>query len=146
MTCPPIPFNPITCQSPLHFCFVSLNSSSILDLQALPSLHHSVGLYFISQQLELWISYSFYIWTHSLPHPQAYAVFMSVQSLHHPGIRSGMFVSEISWGLLVIIVGIKQVSATNCCTGDTLSCNIPAFIWLPTVVWLFWQQIQPKSM
>ena len=33
----------------------------------------------------------------------------------------------------VIIMGIKQVSASNCYTGETLSCNynLPAFIWLP---------------
>ena len=38
----PIPFKPITCHSP-HFCLC--NSSSFLQLQALPSLlHHSVGL------------------------------------------------------------------------------------------------------
>ena len=51
IACPPIPFNPITCHSPLHFVCVSLNSSSFLELQALPSLHHSVALCFISKQL-----------------------------------------------------------------------------------------------
>ena len=39
MACPPIPFNPVTGDSPLH-----ANSSSSLQLQTLPSLlHHSVG-------------------------------------------------------------------------------------------------------
>ena len=49
----------------------------------------------------------YYTWTDLLPHIQAYAVVMSVHSLHHSGIRSGMFVSEISWGPLVTIMGIK---------------------------------------
>ena len=66
-----------------------------------------------------------------LPHPQAYAVFMAVHSLHHPSIRSGTFVFEFRWGRLVIIMGIKQVSATNCCTGETLCCDITAFNWMP---------------
>ena len=115
MACPPLPFNPITCYSPLHFCLCSyllrtartpFSSSSFCG----PILHIPTAraVDFIIALL--------YIWTHSLPHPQAYVVFMAVHCFHHRSIRSGMFVLKIRWGLLVIIMGIiKQVSATNWC-------------------------------
>jgi len=44
IACPTIPFNPTLVIHHHIFVCACLNSSSFLQLQALPSLHHSVGL------------------------------------------------------------------------------------------------------
>ena len=136
MACPPILFNPITLSFTTTFCLCSY----LLIVHLFWTCKHPL-LFFII----LWAynsypnSYScrfptlfssIIIWTDSLPHPQAYAVFMSVHNLHHLGIRNGMFVFEISWGPLVIIMEIKQVSAKKLLYWRDALLQFPNF-WLP---------------
>ena len=93
------------------FACVSLNGSSFLELERLFSLHHhSVGLYFVSQQLELWISYCLSI----------------IYEYTHCHTHKHMQILQQYTASTTRISGVEC-----CCTGETLSCNIPAFNWLP---------------
>ena len=68
-----------------------------------------------------------------------------VQSLHHLGIRSGIFFWDQLRSLAIIMK--NYISATNDTTGGTLSCYFLAFNWLPhAVVWLFWWQMQSRNL
>ena len=97
MACPPIPFNSITCHSPVHFCLYhlfwnykhSLPSFIILG----PILHIQTA-----RAVDFILSLALLYMNTFIATPTSICTFhiMSVHSLHKPGIWSGIFVFEIS--------------------------------------------------
>ena len=93
---------------PSHWLFtITLLFVHLLIVHLLCNCKHSLFSFIIlwahciSQQQQLWISHTLYM-NRPLPHTQAYAVLVSVHSLHHSGTRSGMFVlslrsAEVLW-------------------------------------------------